>query len=132
MGPITLKDPLTGEIFYPKKISQRYAYPKNRIKHNNLKASQLRQERAFLDKHFHKNHIILREIHKEGRENIFNSNWLEGKGFRTDCITHLFEYRGIQKKCVYEFILIEIEGTDNIKIIKNDRLSKLYNNTEKF
>jgi hypothetical protein len=32
MEPITLKDPLTGEIFYPKKISQRYANPANRIK----------------------------------------------------------------------------------------------------
>lgn len=122
MEPITMKDPLTGEIFYPKKISQRYAYPKNRIKHNNLKASKLRQERAFLDKHFHKNHIILREIYVPEGNNVFNVFWMEGKGFRTDCITHQFMYQGIQRNCVYEFILIEIEGTDNIKIIKNDRL----------
>lgn len=118
MKPITMKDALTGEIFYPKKISQRYVCPQNRIKHNNLKASKLRQERAFLDKHFHKNHRLFREIYVLGGNNVFNIFWLQGKGFRTDCITHQCMYQGIQRNCVYEFILIEIEGTDNIKIIK--------------
>ena len=65
MEPITLKDPLTGQVFIPKKISQKYASPENRIKHNNKKASILRQERAFLDKHIHKNHLIIKEIYKE-------------------------------------------------------------------
>lgn len=118
MEPITLKDPLTGQEFIPKKISQRYACPGNRIKHNNLKASKLRQERAFLDKHFHKNDRILREIYVPGGTNVFNCFWMEGKGFRFDAINHQVMYQGTLRNCVYEFILIKIENTDNFKIIK--------------
>jgi hypothetical protein len=115
-------DPLTKEEFEPIKVSQKYACPANRIKHNNLKASKLKQERAFLDKYVHKNHLIIREIYIEDGENIFNSYWMEGKGFRFDATNHQEEYEGIPRNCVYEFLIIEIKGTDKIKIIKNDRL----------
>ena len=115
-------DPLTKQEFFPKKISQKYACPANRIKHNNLKASKLRQERAFLDKPVNKNHLVLREIYIDGEDNIFNSLWMEGKGFRFDATNHQEEYEGILRNCVYEFILIEIKDTEYIKIIKNDRL----------
>jgi hypothetical protein len=114
-------DPLTGEEFIPKKISQKYASPSNRIKHNNQKASKLRQEKASLDKHVHKNNIILREIFKERVENHFNCDWLEGKGFRFDSTNHQIKYKGAMRNCVYEFILIEIENENKIEVIKNGR-----------
>ena len=47
---------------------------------------------------------------------------MEGKGFRFDATNHQEEYEGIPRNCVYEFLIIEIKGTDKIKIIKNDRL----------
>jgi hypothetical protein len=118
MEPITRKDPLTGQIFFPKKISQKYACPENRIKHNNKKASILRQERAILDKHFHKNHVILRKIFIEGGDNVFNSFWMLGKGFRFIAANHQKEYEGVLRYCVYEYMLVVVEETDNIKIIK--------------
>jgi hypothetical protein len=118
MEPITLKDPLTGEIFYPKKISQRYANPANRIKHNNLKASKLKQQRAFLDKHFHKNHLIIKEIYVPRGHNIFNVFWMEGKGFQFGATNHKVDYKGTYRDCIYEFMILELEGTDDIKIIK--------------
>jgi len=111
-------DPFTSEEFEPKKVSQKYAVPANRIKHNNLKASILRQERAFLDKHVNKNHLIIREIYVEDGDNIFHKMWLEGKGLRLDATNRVLLYKGKHEYCVYEYILIEITGTDNIKIIK--------------
>jgi hypothetical protein len=118
METIKKTDPFSGEEFLPKKISQIYACPANRIKHNNSKASIIRQERAFLDKHIHKNHRILREIYKEGGGNIFNCFWMEGKGFRFDATNHQEKFEGKLRSCVYEFMLIEIELKDNIQIKK--------------
>jgi len=114
-------DPLTGEQFIPIKSTQRFACPENRIKYGNKKASVLRQERAFLDKHIHKNHIILRKIYEDGKDNIFNCFWLEGYGFRFEAINRTIIYKGLLRNCVYEFILLEIPETDKIKILKNDR-----------
>jgi hypothetical protein len=121
METIKKTDPFSGEEFIPKKISQKYACAANRIKHNNKKASNIRQERAFLDKHTHKNDLILREIYKDGDINVFNSFWMEGKGFRFDATNHQIEFDGMLRNCVYEFILLEVEETNNIKIIKNGR-----------
>lgn len=118
MEPITLKDPLTGQVFIPKKISQKYASPENRIKHNNKKASMLRQERAFLDKHIHKNHLIIKEIYKEGSDNLFDEMWLKGKGFRFDATNRQVLHKGKYEHCIYNFMLLVIEKTNKIKIIK--------------
>ena len=114
-------DPLTGEEFEKKKKSQRFACPANRKKYNNQKAIKLRESRAFLDKHVHKNHLILREIYIDRKENIFNKFWLEGKGFRFDATNHDTIYQNKVERCVYEYILIAIKKTDNIKIVKDDR-----------
>ena len=118
MEQIIRKDLLTGEDFFPKKISQRFACPENRIKHGNLKASRIRQGRAFFDKPIHKNHKIIIEIYVEAGENIFNIDWMEGKGFRFDATNHKVIYKGKYRDCVYEFMIILIENTNNIKIIK--------------
>jgi hypothetical protein len=110
-------DPFTKEEFIPKKISQKYACPSNRIKHNNLKASKLRQERAFLDKPVNKNQLIIREIYVEDGKNIFHKMWLKGKGLRLDATNRVQFYKGKHEYCVYNYMLINI-GTDYIKIIK--------------
>ena len=57
-------DPLTGEEFIPKKSSQRFATPANRIKYNNEKASKTRIKRAFIDKPLHQNQCNHRLIYK--------------------------------------------------------------------
>lgn len=113
-------DPLTSEQFIPKKSSQRFACPSNRINFNNRKASVLRQERAFLDRHIHKNDLIIREVYSEGGDNVFDKMWLKGKGLRFDATNRQILYKGKYVHCVYNFMLIEIEGTNNIKIMKYD------------
>ena len=115
-------DPLTGEEFIPKKSSQKFASPINRITFNNQKANKLRQERSFIDKLVHKNHMILREIYIPGQDNIFNSHWLEGRGFVFEAYNHIVEYRGQFLVAVYEFIVIDTKIDNKIKIVKNGRL----------
>lgn len=118
MEEIIKTDPLTGEKFVAKKSSQRFASPANRIKFNNRQASILNQERAFLDRHIHKNDLILKEIYVERSDNVFDIMWLKGKGLRFDATNRQINYKGKQEHCVYNFMLIEIEGTNKIKIIK--------------
>lgn len=112
-------DPLTGEEFIAKKISQKFASSNNRIMFNNQKAIKLRQERSFIDKHLNKNHRILREIYVPGNENIFNSFWLEGKGYRFDVANHFAIYKGVYVPAIFEFTLIDTKTDNLIKIMKN-------------
>jgi hypothetical protein len=111
-------DPLTGEAFVPKKISQRFACPTNRIKYNNLKASKLKQDRAFMDKHTHKNHSILREIYIDNEVNTFNEMWLRGKGLCLYDAKCIYRSDDISEYQIYEYILIRTCGFYNIRVIK--------------
>lgn len=109
-------DPYTGEKFFAKRINQTFATPANRIKFHNKSASELRKERAFLDKHVHKNHLIFKEIYVEGNDNIFDNMWLSGKGLRNDATNHQVLYQGVIRNCIYEYVLIPIGN--KTKIIK--------------
>ena len=109
-------DPYTGENFFAKRINQTFATPANRIKFHNKSASELRKERAFLDKHVHKNHLICKQIYVEGSDNVFDNMWLLGKGLRSDATNHQVPYQGIIRNCIYEYMLIPIEN--KTKIIK--------------
>lgn len=112
-----MKDPLTGEEFTPKKISQRFATPQNRIKYNNQKANKQREERAFIDKPLHKNHNILKEILGKRNEKIFHSEFLLGKGFDFKLFTNYDKWKGKNIHCIYEFMIIP-QSDDQIKILK--------------
>lgn len=112
------KDPYSGEEFIAKRVNQRFARPENRIKFNNDAATALRRERSFLDKHVHKNQLILREIFVEGNDNVFDNMWLLGKGLRSDATNHQVKYQGVVRNCVYEFIMVPIENTNKTKIVK--------------
>jgi hypothetical protein len=109
-------DPLTGEKFFAFRVNQTFATPANRIKFHNKSASELRKERAFLDKHVHKNHLIFKEIYVEGNDNIFDNMWLSGKGLRNDATNHQVLYQGVIRNCIYEYVLIPIGN--KTKIIK--------------
>jgi hypothetical protein len=110
------KDPLTKEEFITKRVNQKFAKPENRIKFYNSQANELRKERAFLDKHVHKNHMICKEIYVEGNDNIFDNMWLLGKGLRKNATNHQEPHQGIIRNCIYEYMLIPIEN--KTKIIK--------------
>ena len=115
------KDPLTGEDFIPKKSSQRFATPQNRIKHNNLKASQTRLKRAWVDKPLHKNHTILLELIGSKTEIIIHEEFLRGRGYNFNLTSHADIWQGKKCPCVYEFIIVITLNNPQIKIIRNDR-----------
>lgn len=116
----TRKDPLTGEEFIPKKNSQRFATPQNRIKYNNEKASNLNIERAFIDKPLHSNRNILNELLGIKTEITVHQEFLKGRGYNFNLITHYDKWEGKNVPCIYEFIIINIENQQT-KILKNDR-----------
>jgi hypothetical protein len=116
----TLKDPLTGEEFIPKKVSQRFAKPQNRIKYNNEKANKIRLKRAFIDKPLHQNHTILLELLNGKNEITIHQEFLRGKGYDFYLTTHFDKWEEKNVPCIYEFLIIALPN-QQIKILKNDR-----------
>lgn len=114
------KDPLTGEEFIPKKSSQRFATPANRIKFNNEKASQIRTKRSFVDKPLHQNQLILLELLANKKETIVHQEFLRGRGYNFNVITHYDRWEERNIPCIYEFMIITLPN-EQIKILKNDR-----------
>lgn len=116
----TRKDPLTGEEFIPKKSSQRFATPQNRIKYNNEKASKLNRERAFIDKPLHENRNIFYELLGNKTEITVHAEFLRGRGYNFNLTTHFDRWEGKNVPCIYEFMIITLPN-EQIKILKNDR-----------
>jgi hypothetical protein len=114
------KDPLTGEEFIPKKNSQRFATPQNRIKYNNERASKIKLERAFIDKPLHRNRTILKELLGNKAEINVHEEFLRGRNYDFNLTTHFDIWEGRNVHCVYEFMLITVPN-QQIKILKNDR-----------
>lgn len=114
------KDLLTGEEFIPKKITQRFATPANRIKYNNEKASQTRKKRAFVDKPLHRNQVILSQLLENNKDITVHEEFLLGRGYNFKLISH---YDVVEEKnypCVYEYVIITLPN-QQIKILRNDR-----------
>ena len=108
-------DPLTGESFIPKKITQIFASSANRIKFNNNNASKLRKDNAFIDKPLRNNHRILRELLADKKEFKEFRHYFRGQGFSFFHFTDYREYEGKSYPCVYEFMIIAIEDQILIK-----------------
>ncbi len=111
------KDPLTGEEFIPKKISQRFATPQNRIKYNNNLANALRQERAVVDKPINSTHRVLRELMKNSKKKEFYKQFLLGKGVDFRVFNKVETFDGVLRYSLYEFIYIFNNNDDNGKVI---------------
>jgi hypothetical protein len=111
-------DPLTGEEFIPKKITQKFANRANRIKHNNMKASKLNQERAFFDKPCRKSHLVLKSLFKPDLQNIYNMHYLEGKGVDLRASNHQVDTKYGILPAFYDYALRSFPNTDNLQIIK--------------
>ena len=112
-----LTDPLTKQEFYPKRISQRFATPQNRIKYHNDKAKKLRHSSAYINKPLHINHRILIELLEGKKEAVFHKQFLIGKGFSFSVNTHIEDYNGKKRYAIYEFVIISLEN-EQIQIIK--------------
>ncbi len=83
------KDPLTGEIFVPKKVTQRFKNRVNQIKFNNQKQSARRAFLGILLKPLTKTHRILTEA-LGGEDTVtLHREWLEGAGADMTLFTHI-------------------------------------------
>lgn len=112
-------DPLTGEEFVAKKMSQRFASPANRIKFNNRLASILNQERAFFDKPCKKSELVLRTLYNPKSKNIYNRYFLEGKGLRFDAFNRIETTKsGVRLYAYYNYAIKMIPNSDDVEIIK--------------
>lgn len=116
MEPEKRKDKLTGEEFVPKKISQKFANPQNRVKYNNNLANALRQERAVVDKPINKAHRILKELMKNKKKETFHKQFLLGKGIDFKALNKIITVEGIPRYALYEFIFIFGVGDKNMEV----------------
>ena len=120
METSTRKDLLTGEEFIPKKISQRFASPANRIKFNNRKASLEKQKNAPYDKPLLKNYRILVELIGTKKSTIHKKDFMLGRGFNFSVFNNFELIDGRNYPKVNEFALIIDIENQSIKIIRND------------
>lgn len=113
-------DPLTGEEFVPKKRSQKFACPANRIKFNNNKANKLRIERSYIEAPLNKTHKLLRELMGVKRESIFDANYLLGYGINFSVFNHYHKIGDRPYPSVYEFTIMTDKNNNSIKVLRND------------
>jgi hypothetical protein len=113
------KDLLTGEEFIPKKKTQKYSCPKNRIKSNNNKANYLRKEISNINTPLLNNYRIMKELMGAKKEEHFPKQFLLGKGFSFGVFTHYEFHENDNQTAFYSFIIIE-KVNDIIQIIKTN------------
>lgn len=117
MKTIEKTDPLTSEVFIPLRSNQVFANDENRIRFNNLKAKELRENKSQVDKPLLNNFRILTELMAGKQEEIFHKQFLLGRGYSFLVFTNYEDYNGKRCLAVYNYIIAPIEG-DHIKIIK--------------
>ncbi|WP_339918433.1 hypothetical protein [Yeosuana marina] len=111
-------DPLTKEQFVPKKITQKFATPANRIKFNNMKASKLNQERGFFDKPCKISHRELKALYKLDSKKTYHTYFLEGKGVDFSAYNHLVDTKYGKLPAYYNYALRKMSNPDYYQIIK--------------
>lgn len=117
MKPYEKTDPLTGEVFIALRSNQIFANDENRIRYNNLKAKELRENKSEIDKPLLHNYRILNELMAGKKEDVFHKQFLLGRGYSFMVLTHYEELNGLRLKAVYNFIIVPQEG-DKIKITR--------------
>jgi hypothetical protein len=100
-----MNDLLTGETFYPSRITQKFARAENRIKYHNQKANKLRHSVMFVNNPLQKNLRILNEIMVGKTKGVFHKQYLLGKGYSFDVLTHYENFEGKRTACIYHFTM---------------------------
>jgi hypothetical protein len=118
MKELVQKDPLTGEEFIPKRVNQRFASATNRKKFNNKQANDLRKKRAIINGPLNKSHLLLIKLMKGKNEAIFPKDYLDGYGVVLKQFNNIVRIENIGHHAIYEFVIIFIANTNNVKIIR--------------
>ena len=83
------KDPLTGEIFVPKKVTQKFKNRENQIKYNNQLQSIRREFLGQLLRPLLKTHRILTNAIGDRNSITLHKQWLAGAGADMTLFTHV-------------------------------------------
>ena len=83
------KDPLTGELFVPKKVTQKFKNRENQIKYNNQLQSIRREFLGQLLRPLLKTHRILTNAIGEKSTITLHKQWLAGAGADMTLFTHV-------------------------------------------
>jgi hypothetical protein len=113
-----MKDPYTLEEFTPKRTNQRFASALSRQKFHNSRASELRNEMAFIQRPLYRNYRILKDLLENKKEVTLHREFLLGKSYDLSKATHISKIGSEIHYCVYNFILIPL-ANDLIKILRN-------------
>ena len=119
---IRQKDPLTGELFFPKRANQKFARPENRIKFNNDATNELRRERENINKPINIAHVKLRKLMVGRNEAEFSFDYMYGAEIDFNLFNHYVLYNEIKRRAIFEFIIIIYRFNKRIKVIRHDEL----------
>jgi hypothetical protein len=111
------KDPLTNELFVPKRRNQVFATAENRIAYHNKKATELRYKLDYLNKPLLANYKVLTALMQKDSERVFHKEFLLGKGFDFKVCNHINSINGKNHFAIFNFTVIKSDGSQ-IKIIK--------------
>jgi hypothetical protein len=111
------KDPLTNELFVPKRRNQVFAMAENRIAYHNKKAAELRHSLDYLNKPLLTNYKVLNSLMQKDSERIFHKEFLLGKGFDFKVCNHINSINGKNHFAIFHFTIVKLDGSQ-IKIIK--------------
>lgn len=104
----------SNEDFVQTRSNQKFANSKNRMKYHNERRKQIVGLRTSIDNKLHKNHNILVEL-MNGKDNkLFHKEFLRGKGFSFNVLTHYQNYQNKNRHAIYDFLIMEKDGALNI------------------
>lgn len=103
------KDPLTGETFTPKKVTQRFKTRANQIKFNNQLQSARRQFLGIILKPLTKTHRILTNALSGKKTAKLHKEWLAGAGADMTLFTHVEKIDQRKFHAIFNFTISAIE-----------------------
>jgi len=111
------KDPLTGEVFTPKRSNQRFSCRENQIRFNNKKAKAHKLKFSEMHTLLQKNRDILHNIVQDHEQITESYDFLRGTGFNFGIQTHSIEHDGAIWTCIHDYAYHHI-GKNKFTIIK--------------
>ncbi len=101
----------SGEEFIPRRTNQKFASTKNRMDYHNSRYRAFRKQKAKYDEKLHKNFCVLNELLSDTDVAVYHKQFLKGKGFSFNVLTHFERVNGRDLPALYSF-LIEPKGDE--------------------
>lgn len=114
------RDPLTNELFEPKRRNQRFATAENRIRYHNELQAKKRDELAPYTRAINKNIRILEELMEGKNKEWFHMAFLLGKGYTFNAYTDVVFRDGKRCARVYHYIIREEDHRPYLCITRHE------------